>query len=318
MEQLTLSKFPSIERYSFETLQVNIGYKCNQTCIHCHVNAGPHRWEMMDEYNLFLIPEVLKKYNVETLDITGGAPELHPLFKDLIIKARSLNVEVIDRCNLTILEEPGFEGMANFLAKNKVQITASLPCYLEANVDNQRGEGVFDKSIRSLKKLNHFGYGMPNSNLILNLVYNPIGAYLPPSQKELETSYRKELYQKFGIHFSSLLALANMPINRFANQLKISGELESYQTLLRNKHNPTNLKSVMCRKSISVDWQGNLYDCDFNQQIGLRNLDGLKKLEDLARKKTNIKGNIISVGDHCFGCTAGCGSSCGGALEKEI
>ncbi len=309
-----LSDFPLIDRISFETLQVNIGYKCNQTCIHCHVNAGPHRWEMMNDENISKIPRIIKLHNIKTLDITGGAPELHPRFKDLVKSVRDLNVKVIDRCNLTILSEKGYEDMAKFLASNKVDITASLPCYLEENVDKQRGEGVFKKSILGLKELNSLGYGLENSDLILNLVYNPIGPHLPPSQKHLEQKYKSELLNRHGIHFTKLLALANMPINRFADFLSRQGKLEDYEELLKENHNPNNIKSLMCRSSISVDWNGNLYDCDFNQQLGISQNNNPKNLHDLLRENIKFNGQKITVDKHCFGCTAGSGSSCGGAL----
>ena len=295
---------------------MNIGYKCNQSCEHCHVNAGPSRTEMMSDFTISLIPQVLKSYQVKTLDITGGAPELHPKFKELISEVSDLDITIIDRCNLTILSEPGFENLASFLAEHKVDITASLPCYLEENVDKQRGKGVFLKSITGLKLLNSFGYGKKDSDLVLNLVFNPIGPSLPPEQKTLEKQYRKELIDKYDIHFSNLLALANMPINRFANYLKATGKFDEYQNLLLKNHNSENLKSVMCKNSLSVDWTGNLFDCDFNQQLKLNRIDGPKNLKELLDQKSTLKGNKINVDSHCFGCTAGSGSSCGGALSQ--
>ena len=307
--------FPAIKRGSLKTLQINIGYKCNQTCKHCHVNAGPNRKEMMGDTTLSYIPKVLKLYNIKTLDITGGAPELHPKFKDLVVKARSLGIEVIDRCNLTILSEPGQEDTAQFLAENNVQIVASLPCYIESNVDQQRGKGVFERSISALKLLNSFGYGLEDTNLSLNLVYNPQGPQLPPSQKNLEISYKEELYRKFGVKFTNLLALANMPINRFNSYLKATGKLNYYQKLLEANHNPNNLDSVMCKTTLSVDWQGDLYDCDFNQQLRMRNNTSPYNLSDLIKNTIDLNGKYISVGSHCFGCTAGAGSSCGGSFE---
>ena len=277
--------FPSINKANINTLQINIGYKCNQACAHCHVNASPTRTEMMDDETISLIPKVIKLYQIKTLDITGGAPEIHPRFKSLIKKARELDVEIIDRCNLTILSEPGYEDLAEFLAENKVSITASLPCYLEENVDAQRGKGVFEKSIKGLQELNYYGYGNPSSDLILNLVYNPKGASLPPSQKTLEDDYKRELFNRYGIEFTKLLALANMPINRFKTYLENLGELEKYQNMLEENHNSSNLSSVMCKDSISVNWQGKLYDCDFNQQLGLEKINGPKELKDLIPKK---------------------------------
>ena len=310
-----IRSFPKIKRQELETLQVNIGYKCNQACGHCHVNAGPNRLEMMDKHTMSLIPKVIESYKIKILDITGGAPEIHPGFKDLVLQASKLNVQIIDRCNLTILSEPGFEYLGNFLAQQKVTITASLPCYLEENVDKQRGKGVFEKSIKGLRMLNHLGYGNSDSDLLLNLVFNPIGAVLPPAQKELEEAYRKELMARYDIRFNNLLTIANMPINRFSNHLKITGQLQEYKDLLRNKYNPKTLTSVMCRTSISVDWTGELFDCDFNQQIGLKQIEGPKNINDLLREKFLFKYNNIAIGEHCFGCTAGSGSSCGGALD---
>ena len=313
--EITKTKFPEIKRDYLDTLQINIGYKCNQTCTHCHVDASPTRTEMMSNQIIKLIPKVIKANNIKMLDITGGAPELHPKFKQLVREVRSLNVEVMDRCNLTILTEPGYENMASFLASNKVQITASLPCYLEDNVDKQRGKGVFEKSILALKKLNSYGYGTNESDLLLNLVYNPSGPQLPPSQKELEDTYRRELQERYGIFFSNLFVLANMPINRYEKYLKIIGKLKEYNNLLKDNHNPGNLKSVMCRTTISVDWKGYLYDCDFNQQLGIRRNGKIRHLFDMLKPLVSLKNNPISIGNHCFGCTAGSGSSCGGALS---
>lgn len=312
--EVTKTNFPTIKRDDLDTLQINLGYKCNQACSHCHVDASPSRTEMMSDNIINLIPKVIKANNIKLLDITGGAPELHPKFKQLVKEVRSLNVEVMDRCNLTILTEPGYEHLASFLASNKVQITASLPCYLEENVDNQRGKGVFKKSIISLKQLNSYGYGTKDSDLILNLVYNPGGPALPPSQKELEDTYRKELKEKYGIYFSNLFVLANMPINRYEKYLKIIGKFDEYNKLLKDNHNARNLNSVMCRTTLSVDWKGYLYDCDFNQQLGMRREGKIKHLDDLLIPLVSLKNNPISIGNHCYGCTAGAGSSCGGEL----
>ena len=308
------TKFPKIKRDFLDTLQINIGYKCNQTCTHCHVDASPSRTEMMSNDIIKIIPKVIKANNIRMLDITGGAPELHPKFRQLVKEVRSLNVEVMDRCNLTILTEPGYENLASFLASNKVQITASLPCYLEDNVDKQRGKGVFEKSILALKQLNSYGYGKNDSDLILNLVYNPNGPQLPPSQKELEDIYRRELQERYGIFFSNLFVLANMPINRYEKYLKIIGKLKEYNNLLKDNHNPVNLNSVMCRTTLSVDWKGYLYDCDFNQQLGMKRDGKIKHLDDLLLPIVSLKNNPITIGNHCFGCTAGAGSSCGGEL----
>ena len=309
------TKFPEIKRDYLETLQINIGYKCNQKCSHCHVDAGPNRTEMMSDEIINLIPKVIKANNIKMLDITGGAPELHPKFKDLVTEVRSLNVEVMDRCNLTILTESGHENLASFLSSNKVQITASLPCYLKENVDKQRGNGVFEKSILALRKLNSYGYGIKGNDLILNLVYNPSGPQLPPSQKELEDKYRSELKERYGIFFSNLFVLANMPINRYEKYLNIIGKLKEYNQLLKDNHNSRNLNSVMCKSTLSVDWKGYLYDCDFNQQLGMRKKGDIKHLDDLLIPLVSLKNNPIAIGNHCFGCTAGAGSSCGGELN---
>ena len=313
--ETTKTKFPSLRRDYLETLQINIGYKCNQACSHCHVDAGPNRTEMMSDEIIKLIPKVIKANNIKLLDITGGAPELHPKFKQLVKEVRGLNVEVMDRCNLTIITEPGYEYLASFLASNKVQITASLPCYLQDNVDKQRGKGTFEKSILALKQLNSFGYGMKNKDLILNLVYNPSVPQLPPPQKELEDTYRLELKERYGIVFTNLFVLANMPINRYEKYLGIIGKLKEYNQLLKENHNSKNVDSVMCKTTISVDWEGNLYDCDFNQQLGLKKNGEINHLDDLLSPLISLKNNPISIGDHCFGCTAGAGSSCGGELS---
>tara|TARA_Y100001968_G_scaffold279335_1_gene275197 strand:- start:75 stop:1019 length:945 start_codon:yes stop_codon:yes gene_type:complete len=313
--ELTETKFPEIKRESLETLQINIGYKCNQACSHCHVDAGPNRTEMMSNEIIKLIPKVIKANKIKLLDITGGAPELHPKFKQLVKEVRDLNVEVMDRCNLTILSEPGYENLACFLASNKVQITASLPCYLKDNVDKQRGKGVFDKSILALKQLNSYGYGIKEKGLILNLVYNPSAPQLPPSQKELEDTYRRELEERYGVFFSNLFVIANMPINRYEKYLNIIGKLKEYNQLLKDNHNSQNLNSVMCKTTLSVDWKGYLYDCDFNQQLGMKKNGDIKHLYDLLIPLVSLKNKPISIGNHCFGCTAGAGSSCGGELS---
>ena len=313
--EITKTKFPKIKRDYLETLQINIGYKCNQACSHCHVDAGPSRTEMMSNDIIKLIPKVIKANNIKLLDITGGAPELHPKFKHLVKEVRSLDVEVMDRCNLTILTEPGYENLASFLASNRVQITASLPCYLQDNVDKQRGKGVFEKSISALKELNKYGYGIKDTGLIINLVYNPSAPQLPPSQKELEDQYRHELKERYGISFSNLFVLANMPINRYEKYLNIIGKLKEYNKLLKDNHNSKNLNSVMCKKTISVDWKGYLYDCDFNQQLGMKRKGNIKHLDDLLIPLVSLNNNPISIGNHCFGCTAGAGSSCGGELN---
>ncbi|WP_317931215.1 arsenosugar biosynthesis radical SAM (seleno)protein ArsS [Halioxenophilus sp. WMMB6] len=310
---LEISDFPAISRQPLTTLQVNLGYRCNQRCLHCHVNAGPDRKEMMSDELIELIPEVLAARNIQLLDLTGGAPELHPQFKRLVSQARALGVTVMDRCNLTILSEPGQEGLAEFLAEQRVQIVASLPCYSQDNVDSQRGDGVFARSIAGLQQLNGLGYGKPGTGLELNLVYNPQGPSLPPDQTKLEQDYKRELWQNFGVEFNTLFALANMPIKRFGSTLISKGTFNDYLALLKANQNSANLAQVMCRTLVSVDWQGQLYDCDFNQQLELPMGAGRKQLRDLLRDDLN--GQPIAVADHCYGCIAGSGSSCGGALS---
>ena len=309
-------KFPSINRDRLHTLQINIGLKCNQQCVHCHVNSSPKRTEMMSPDTIGLIKSCLVQKNIETLDITGGAPELHPEFRELVLYARKNNIRVIDRCNLTILEEPGMEDLAEFLAENEVEVTASLPCYQLENVDKQRGKGVFDKSIIALQKLNKLGYGKQGSNLILNLVYNPQGPSLPPPQIELEAAYKKELKEKFNIAFNQLYTLCNMPIQRFGSTLISKNQLDNYMDVLHESHRDENLENVMCRSLISIDWQGYVYDCDFNQMLGVHLNDSNDKvhLSDIMQK--DVTGDSIAVRDHCYACTAGQGSSCGGALSS--
>jgi radical SAM/Cys-rich protein len=312
---IEVSDFPKISRRRLETLQVNVGYRCNQTCVHCHVNAGPGRTEEMTRETVGEVLAYLEVSGVRTLDVTGGAPELNPHFRTLVQHARRLGVHVMDRCNLTILEQPGQDDLADFLAAHEVEVVASMPCYLEDNVDRQRGKGVFDASIRGLRALNARGYGEPGSTRALNLVYNPQGAVLPPAQGPLERDYRAHLGERYGIRFNALYVLTNMPIQRFGSTLVSKGQFEEYLALLKSAYQPSNLESVMCRSLVSVDWQGYVYDCDFNQMLGLP-LDwkGRAKthIRDLVDK--NLAGNRIVVKDHCYGCTAGQGSSCGGAL----
>jgi len=314
---LAQTDFPPIRRRRLDTLQVNLGYKCNQTCVHCHVNAGPHRTEMMSADLVSLVLAVLQQQKIGTLDLTGGAPELNEHFRDLVRGARTLGVRVIDRCNLTILFEPGQSDLAAFLADQQVEITASLPCYSPANVDRQRGDGVFEKSIAGLQNLNALGYGRDGSGLVLNLAYNTQGASLPPPQVQLEADYKRELLQHFGIHFNHLFVLTNMPIQRFGSSLVSKGTFADYMQLLHSAYRPENLDTVMCRNLISVDWQGDLYDCDFNQMLGLPARFGKQirpHLRDLL--EMDVADTDISIADHCYGCTAGQGSSCGGALEE--
>ncbi|HYD96578.1 MAG TPA: arsenosugar biosynthesis radical SAM (seleno)protein ArsS [Noviherbaspirillum sp.] len=312
---LKQTDFPPIRRKTLDTLQVNLGYKCNQTCQHCHVNAGPNRKEMMDADTIALVLRVLHDRRLSTLDLTGGAPELNRHFRDLVRQARKQGVRVIDRCNLTILFEPGHEDLAAFLAEQQVEVTASLPCYTPSNVDRQRGEGVFEKSIAALRKLNSLGYGREEGALRLSLVYNPLGPYLPPAQQKLQADYKRELAEHFGIAFNQLYVLANMPIQRFGSMLVSNGQFQGYMKLLKDNFSAGNLDAVMCRNLVSVDWQGFLYDCDFNQMLGM-NMHGRGAprlhLRDLLGM--DVEGMPITIANHCYGCTAGQGSSCGGAL----
>jgi len=310
------SDFPAIRRGRLETLQVNLGYLCNQSCIHCHVNASPRRKEIMSRETVQSVVDYLSAQQIKTLDLTGGAPEMNPHFRYLVRQARALGVRVIDRCNLTILEEDGYRETASFLAEQGVEVVASLPCYLSSNVDAQRGKGVFDQSIRALQRLNRLGYGIEGSGLTLTLVYNPQGAVLPPAQQELEAAYKRELHLRYGIAFNHLFTITNMPIQRFGSTLISRGEFASYMQLLKEAYSEENLQDVMCRSLISIDWQGFVYDCDFNQMLDLPMQeadDNCIHLADLMR--VDITGRSITVMDHCYGCTAGQGSSCGGALE---
>ncbi|MDP1716469.1 MAG: arsenosugar biosynthesis radical SAM protein ArsS [Burkholderiales bacterium] len=314
---MEITDFPAIRRRQLDTLQVNLGYKCNQSCVHCHVNAGPTRTEMMGRETVFEVVAFLKAAHITTLDLTGGAPELNPHFRLLVAAARELGVKVMDRCNLTILEQPGQENLAQFLADHKVEVVASLPCYLEDNVDRQRGKGVFDTSIRCLQKLNALGYGRPGSGLVLNLVYNPQGAVLPPAQDRLEQDYQRQLGERFGITFNHLYVLTNMPIQRFGSMLISKGQFEHYMDVLKNAYQPGNLDTLMCRTMISADWRGYVYDCDFNQMLDLPlTWRGKPRAHLRELIGAELDGNAIVVKDHCYGCTAGQGSSCGGALAS--
>ena len=308
-----IDSFPLIKKEYIETLQINIGLKCNQACKHCHVNSSPLRTERMSNEIISLIPKVIEKYKIKTLDITGGAPEMHPEFRNLITTLSDKNIDIIDRCNLTIFFEDGFEDLPQFLAKNNVIVTASLPCYEKDNVDLQRGYGVFDKSINALKILNDLGYGKQKDRLQLNLVYNPVNPILPPSQEILEEDYKRILFEKYNISFNNLYTITNMPINRYADSLNRENKLDSYYKLLKENFNKNNLENLMCKKTISVNWQGQIYDCDFNQQINFKGNKGPKTLSDLINK--SFKFNYgVAVNQHCFACTAGAGSSCGGTL----
>lgn len=311
---LRVTDFPGIRRGQLTTLQVNLGYRCNQSCLHCHVAAGPNRTEQMSRKNVEAVLRFLEQHRTPTLDLTGGAPELHPQFREIVVRAGPFAGRIIDRCNLTVLEEPGQEDLAEFLAIRRVEIVASMPCYLEDNVDRQRGEGVFATSIRALRRLNAQGYGSETSGLVLNLVYNPQGPSLPPPQRALEDDYRREL-RCFGIVFNGLYTLANMPIQRFGSTLVSQGRFAQYMALLRGAHHPANLDNVMCRTLLSVDWQGWVYDCDFNQMLGLPLVTGTRARTHLSQLDVEaLVENRVRVADHCYGCTAGQGSSCGGAL----
>jgi radical SAM/Cys-rich protein len=309
--------FPAIARGTLTTLQVNLGYRCNQSCVHCHVNAGPNRTEEMDGATIDVVIDFLARRRISTIDITGGAPELNPHFRRLVSVARDMGVRVMDRHNLTIQEQPGHEDLAEFLAGHQVEVVASMPCYLQDNVDKQRGKGVYDGSIRGLIALNKLGYGRDGSGLTLNLVYNPVGASLPPPQLELEADYKRMLGERFGIVFNNLYTLANMPIQRFGAILLSQGTFDSYLDKLTHAHRDENLDGVMCRSMISVDYRGYVYDCDFNQMLDLP-----MARHDVARPHLSelldddIVDNPIRVAGHCFGCTAGQGSSCGGALKE--
>jgi radical SAM/Cys-rich protein len=312
---LQTSDFPALRRTKLQTLQVNLGYRCNQQCQHCHVNAGPKRREIMTDDTLDAVLDLLHRSGIRQLDLTGGAPEIHPRFRDLVSQAGSMDVHVIDRCNLTVLSEPGQEDLAEFLATHRVEVVASLPCYLEENVDSQRGSGVFAASITGLRQLNAVGYGDAPGELPLRLMYNPLGPYLPPPQQALEDDYRARLAQ-YGVRFTSLLTLVNMPIQRFGSMLVSKGQFDDYMRLLRDSFAPPNLERVMCRELLSIDWRGFVYDCDFNQMLDVPVPQAVKKalhVRDL--DPAQLTNAAIAVADHCYGCTAGQGSSCGGALS---
>lgn len=306
--------FPPIRRARLETIQINLGYRCNQQCLHCHVNAGPNRREEMTGETADHVLAYLFASGASALDLTGGSPELNANFRRLVRAARERGVRVIDRCNLTVLLEPGQEDLAEFLVDQRVEITASLPCYLEANVNRQRGKGVFEKSIVALARLNALGYGR-HDGLVLNLVYNPQGPSLPPPQEKLEADYRRHLFEGYGIVFNRLYTLANMPIQRFGSTLLSKGQFHDYMNLLVNAHRDENLADVMCRSLVSIDWQGYVYDCDFNQMLALPlRVNGHARTHVSELIKVDLDGLPIVTRDHCYGCTAGQGSSCGGAL----
>jgi radical SAM/Cys-rich protein len=304
-----------LRRAEPRTLQVNVGKRCNQACHHCHVDAGPKRTEIMTPATAERVLAVLERNpGLATMDVTGGAPELNPSFRRLVERARALGRDVIVRCNLTVVLVEGMEWLPEFYREHRVALVCSLPCYTEENVDKQRGHGVFDGSIRALRRLNALGFGRPGSDLRLDLVYNPLGAFLPGTQAELEARYREELGRHFGVEFHDLFTLTNMPISRFAEQLRRTGETERYMGLLVNHFNPATVDGLMCRHLVSVGWDGALYDCDFNQMlelpIGTRGVRSIWELDDVR----TLVDEAIVTGPHCFGCTAGAGSSCGGSL----
>jgi radical SAM/Cys-rich protein len=306
--------FPPIRRGKTRTLQLNLGYRCNLSCIHCHVNAGPRRKETMSRETMELALAVAARLDVERIDLTGGSPEMNADFRWLVTEATRRGYVVMDRLNPTIMEEPGYDWVPGFLAEQAVELVASMPCYSQSNVDEQRGEGVFESSIRGLQALNALGYGQPDSGLVLNLVYNPNGAFLPPDETRLQDDYKRLLQDNFGIVFNRLHALANMPIQRFGSWLVSKGEYARYMDTLQSAHRDANLDAVMCRDTVSVGYDGQVYDCDFNQMLALP-LGGVvpgRHLRDLLREPLPAD---IAVAGHCFGCTAGQGSSCGGALS---
>lgn len=312
---LNTRKFPAIRRDHVKTVQINLGYRCNQACLHCHVNASPDRKEEMSLQTIRQIIKFIDKVKPSVVDLTGGAPELNPNFRELVSEIRSRGISIIDRCNLTILFEPGQADLHKFLSDHEVIVTASLPCYSETNVNSQRGDGVFKKSIDGLRLLNDVGYGHGNPNLQLHLVYNPLGASLPPPQEALELEYKEHLSKNYGVKFDALLTITNMPIKRFGSTLVSRGEFENYMQLLQDSYSEDNVNSVMCRTLISIDWEGYLFDCDFNQMLGLPLGDARQKVHIRDLNTNDINGKSIAVRDHCFGCTAGRGSSCSGALQ---
>jgi radical SAM/Cys-rich protein len=318
---------PQLNAAGIEILQVNLGKLCNMTCAHCHVDAGPDRREVMTMETAEAVLKVLAEHpQIHTLDLTGGAPEMNPHFREIVRRAKSLGRHVIDRCNLTILLAKGFEYLPEFLAEHDVEIVASLPCYLEENTDAQRGDGAYSKSIEALQELNQLGYGNhgnhgnqddPSSGRTLTLVYNPVGQSLPPDQTKLEADYRRELKARFGIVFNRLFTITNMPVSRYLDFLVHSGQFESYMQTLIDAFNPAAIDGLMCRNTLSVGWDGQLFDCDFNQML---------ELEMASNCPVNIvdfnydilASRLVSLGQHCFGCTAGAGSGCQGAIAPSF
>ncbi len=312
---LDSGNFPTIHRERIETVQVNLGYKCNQSCLHCHVNASPDRKESMSKNTMDQVRAFIKRVGAKTVDLTGGAPELNPHFRDFVRHLRDDDISIIDRCNLTILSEPDQSDLAQFLADQQITVIASLPCYTEDNVDAQRGDGVFQRSIKGLQMLNELGYGQDESGLALNLVYNPTGPFLPPPQNTLQTEYKEHLWKHYGVIFNSLLTITNMPIKRFGSTLVSRKQFDTYMSLLKKNFDEKNLSSVMCKTLVSVDWEGYLFDCDFNQMLELNIENGNRKINVSDLESDALSGRKISVKDHCFGCAAGQGSSCGGSLQ---
>ncbi len=305
-----------LPRRPIEILQINLGKLCNQACTHCHVEAGPKRTEVMDARTIERLIALMDEPTLTTVDLTGGAPELNPHFRSLVTAARNRGLKVIDRCNLTVLFEPGQEDTARFLAASGVNVVASMPCYSRGNVDKQRGKGVFGKSIDGLLSLNELGYGQPGTGLELDLVYNPGGAFLPPAQASLELDYKRILAQDFGIVFNRLFTITNMPIKRWAVWLHQQGKHEQYMQLLVDSFNPSAAAGVMCRNTVSVGYDGRLYDCDFNQMLELDAGNRRQSIWDIDTL-ADLQNNPIALDDHCFGCTAGAGSSCGGTTAQE-
>ena len=306
--------FPAIQRDNMDVLQINLGYRCNQSCSHCHVNAGPTRTEMMSDETMAIIYDLISSHRFKLLDLTGGAPELHPRFRELVVHAKQHQLKVRDRCNLTVLLASGQENLAAFLAEYDVEIVASLPCYTQENVDSQRGKGVFSDSIKALQLLNRLGYCETHA---LHLVYNPLGPQLPPPQNQLAQQYKQRLHEDFAIRFNELFVITNMPIQRFGSSLLSSGHFNDYVNTLRASHLDKNLSQVMCKSTISVDWQGYIYDCDFNQMLEhpITNKDTNKSLHVSDLHNETLTDQRIRTGNHCYGCTAGQGSSCSGALS---
>lgn len=305
--------FPRIRRECLHTLQMNLGYLCNIACTHCHVEAGPKRTELMDWATMQTALEFIQAQGISNLDVTGGSPEMNPHFRNFMRAAKDMGVHLMDRCNPTIIEEPGYDWVAPFLAELGVEVVASLPCYTSDNVDIQRGKGVFEASIAALRRLNALGYGQPGSGLVLNLVYNPVSPVLPPAQEDLQADYEHFLHEQFGIVFNELFTIANMPIKRYGHMLLREGRFGEYMALLKDAHRPANVGGVMCRGLVSVDWRGYVYDCDFNQMLEMPMAgENSVHLADLMHR--DFSDQAIAVGDHCYGCTAGQGSSCGGAL----